>query len=164
MIMHKPLLLASLVTLTATASASPDAKPRAQHAFYRIDVSITGLDGKTAPTTYSMVLEETRYGKLSSRVNIPLGAGANGATTRQNVGIELGLSYELRGDVVILDGEVELSSVDPATAGRTSPSFRSLCAVASAPIVGTKATPFASLYDVGTKRRYEVTVAATKVM
>jgi len=164
MITHKPLLLASLVALAATAAASPDVKARAQHSFYRIDVSISGLDGTTDPTVYSMVLEEASRGKISSGVNIPFGAGTAGATARQTVGVEVGLSYELRGDVVILAGDVEVSSVDPSTTARSSPSLRSLRAFATAPIVGSKATPFASLYDVGTKRRYEVTVAATKVL
>lgn len=168
MIISRPCLLASasLVSLSiaASASASPAAKPRPQHSFYRVNVSVTGIDGTSDPTTYSLVLEETTRGRISTGINMPDGVGANGATSRQRIGLDVELSYELRGEVVILQGEIEMSSVDPTTATRTSPTFRSLRASATAPIVGGKVTPFASLYDVSTKRRYEVTVAATKVM
>ena len=166
----KTLLLAASVLALSTAPAlaapsAPAAPPTpavasapAAPSFYRLEVSIS--DGtKATPDAYSMVLEENQHGRLQSGQNVSLGAGV-----RQAVGLELGFSYTLRGAVLVLDGEVEMSSIDPTTVASGAPTIRRVKAVLIAPVVPGTPMQFVSLYDVNTKHRYEVTVSAKRVM
>jgi len=171
----KTLLLAASVLALSTAPAlaapsAPAAPPTpavasapAAPSFYRLEVSIS--DGtKPTPDTYSMVLEENQHGRLQTGENVSLGGGANGGMARQAIGLELGFSYTMRGAVLVLDGEVEMSSLDPTTVASGAPTFRRLKAVLVAPVVPGTPTQFVSLYDVSTKHRFEVTVSAKRLM
>lgn len=154
---------ASLLVLLAssTAFASPSSGPPAPASFYRFDVSIAGVDA--SPVTYTLVLGEDRPGILRTGPNIPL-AAASGSWSREQLGMDLDLSYMQHGGVLLVEGEFGISAlVSPPSAAK--PTWGRLEAKnLFVPVTPGKPTQLASLYDVTTHRRYEVTVTAQRVM
>jgi hypothetical protein len=149
-----PLMLAILAT-PAFADTAPAATPAPS--IYRFEISITGMDPdpKAAPATYTLTLQEGRAGTIATGANIALSTGQSAA--RQNVGLDIKMEYTLRGGTVILDGDVELTALEP-----NSSTIHRVRASDTVPINGT--TLFASVYDVVSHRRYEVNVSAKKLL
>ncbi len=151
------------VTSTAIAAPPPPAPPPPQASIYRFDVAITGLDASAKPSTYTLVLEESSHGGLSTGANIPLVAPNQSSATRQDVGLKLSFRYTLRGAVVVLEGEVEVSSADPPTAA-TAATLHRIRAESVVPITAGTPALFSSLVDITSHRRYEVTVTAQRLL
>jgi len=156
-----PLLLAAVVT-PAFADNAPAATPPAA-TIYRFEVSITGIeqDPKAAPATYTLTLQENTTGLVSTGANIAMTSGQN--ATRQNVGLDIKMSYTLRNGVVVLSGDLEMSAVE-ATQTNGAPNIHRVRAENVIPITGTSPTLFTSVYDVVSHRRYEVNVSAKKLL
>jgi hypothetical protein len=154
-----PILLA-LAPLTAAADPAPPAR-----SLYRLDVTINGLgDGpRPAPATYTLFLEEHATAELSTGLNLPI-SGAT-SVTRQDVGLQLKFSYELRGAAVILGGQIELSSAEPGPgAAPGSPTLRRLRATSVVAVTPGTPALFTSVTDAATHRRTEVTVAVQRML
>jgi hypothetical protein len=161
-------LCAALLLAHGTAHADPP--DTATRSVYRIEVSVTGLDASAHPTpaTYTLVMMENQAGAISSGTNVPLSVGSTalpGAPLgpRQDVGLSLHLTYNLRGAVVLLTGEVEFSSVEPNTPGGAAVIHRVRVAGTTAVTPGHPAL-LGSVFDLVTHRRYEVTVAAQRIL
>lgn len=156
----------ALVALSSRA-AHADPPPSPPRSLYRIEVTITGLEdgAHPAPATYSLVLQENQSGMVSTGANVPLvtGSGSNQIAARQDVGLNLRLSYSLRGETVLLSGQVEMSSVDAATGASPAVIHRMRADGVVAVAPGAPAV-LASVYDLGTHRRCEVTVAARRLL
>ena len=172
----KTLLLAASVTALLTAPAlavvaapsapapTASAVSPATASFYRFEVSIAGIDEgpKAGAATYTLVAEESQRAELRSGWNIPY-ASATGVTSRQQLGLGIELGYTLRGATVVVEGDVEIQGVDPASPAG-SPTWRRVSARSVVPLVAGQPTQFASVYDIASKHRYEVTITAKRVL
>jgi hypothetical protein len=156
--MLRSLVLAGLLAAPAVAdSATPPPS------IYRFDISITGAeaDPMAAPATYTITIDENHSGRVGTGANIALG-GAN-SNTRQNVGLDMKISYSLRGTTVVLAGNLELTSVEPSSTNGATTIHRT-GAESTIAITGTAPTLFTSVYDVVSHRRLEVNITAKKVL
>ncbi len=154
----------ALAVVAAPSAPAPAAATPATASFYRFDVSITGIDEgpKAGAATYTLVAEEGQRAELRSGWNIPY-ASATGVTSRQQLGLGIELGYTLRGATVVLEGDVEIQGVDPASPAG-SPTWRRVSARSAVPLVAGQPTLFASVYDIASKHRYEVTITAKRVL
>lgn len=135
------------------SSAFSNATPRHM---YRLDFTVSGgAAGETngADGTYSMTLEEGRHGEIVSGANVPLGSTG---TPRMDVGLKLKATYAMVGDDLLLDSALELSS------GETG-GIHKMRAVGQALVAPSKPAVVASIDDAQGKKRYALTVAATKL-
>ena len=163
------LLLSTLVLAAGSASAaptstapSPSTAPKALGQLYSFEVTIRGIDADPNTfATYSFVLPERAHASLSSDDNVPISSAANGPAMRENVGVKLDATFEQQGKLLMLDGNVEISSVDPASPAGARVVHR-VRAHDMAPITPDTPSLFASIYDITTHRHYEVTVLAKK--
>lgn len=157
--------LATTLLLASTAFADPPAAPppAPPRAIYRLDVAVTGLtDG--APATWSLMLQEGQISALSTGVNLALSpAPQGGPAPRQDVGLSLHMRFVLRGDVVVVDGGLETSSLAPSGAtGATA--IRRLRLDGVTALTGTQPALLGSVFEIATRQRVEVTVAAHRVL
>lgn len=144
----------SVLALPALADPQPQPQqPQPARSVYKFDVSITGIDAQ--PATYAIVVEENERGVLSSGANVQIG------NTRQELGLQLKLSYSQRGGAIVASGDFEMSNADQTS---NPVSFHKIRAAGSAAITGSKPALLASVYDPQSKKRYEVSVTATKMM
>lgn len=159
------ILALGLVSSLALAAATPvaAAAPSASASIYRFDVSITGMDPKGGPTQYTLVLQENQHGELQTGSNIPLAPLGASQAPRQQIGLEMKFMYELRGSVVVLSGDVELTTADPATP-TAGPTLHRIRAESAVPITPGQPALFSSLYDLNTKHRVEITVTAQRLL
>jgi hypothetical protein len=152
------------VASSASASTAKSAPPLPSQ-MYRLEVSIVGIDpdANAAPATYVFVLPEHVQGELSTDDNVPLGGSGSGpgAQMRQDVGVELEMSAAEDGKVLVVKGDIEISSIDPASNVNNRIIHRVRARSSSPMTLGTPSL-FASLVDITTHRRYEVTVLAKK--
>lgn len=132
--------------------------PNAARHLYRLDFTITGTSlgtGAALAGTYTMNLEENRNGEIHSGMNVPMTPGGN---ARMDVGVKLKATYALAGDELLLDTDTELSSIDDPSG------VHKLTARSEAALVpGKPAAVVASIDDPQGKKRYLLTVAATKL-
>ncbi|HEY1814577.1 MAG TPA: hypothetical protein VGG74_19630 [Kofleriaceae bacterium] len=160
--MMRSLIVTAL--LCSPALAAPGSSPPPQAAppsVYRFDVSVAGIDA--TPATYTMVLAENRRGELSSGTNIAYPTAA-GATSREQLGMELELSYANHNGVLFVEGEFEMSALVPS-AGTSSPTWGRLHVKdLVVPVSPGKPTLLTSVYDVSVHRRYDVTITAQKLI
>jgi hypothetical protein len=158
--MKLPLPLLALAALTTTAVADPAPPARS---LYRLDVTITGLgDGpRPAPATYTLFLEEHATAELATGLNLPVSSPSSPQVARQDVGLSLKFSYDLRGPAVILAGQVELTAAEP---GPGAPTLRRLRATSVVPVTPGTPTLFTGVTDATTHRRTEVTVAVQRML
>lgn len=156
-------LAAALVLSSRVAAADPPAA--APRSLYRFDVTITGLEAgpHAAPATYTIVLTENQTGDVATGANVPLGPAGASAVARQDVGLNLRLSYTLRGETVLLAGQVEVSSAEAGAAGAAATIHR-MRADGVAPITPGTPALFSSVYDLATRRRCDVTVSARRLL
>lgn len=151
-----------------SASAQTARAPDAPRSVYRLDVSITGIEegARAAAATYVIMVEEHQTGGLSTGANVPLvGSGSSTApmSPRQDVGLSLRFSYELRGQVLLVTGNVEMSSVEPSSSPAPV-SIHHLRAEGVTAVTPGTPTLFTSIYDIQSHRRYEVTINARRVL
>ncbi len=132
--------------------------PNAARHLYRLDFNITGTSlgtGGALAGAYTMNLEENRNGEIHSGMNVPITPGGN---ARMDVGVKIKATYAIAGDELLLDTDTELSSVDEPSG------VHKLTARSEAALVpGKPATMLASIDDPQGKKRYLLTVAATKI-
>ncbi len=158
--------LSTAVVLASSAALADPPPPDAPRSIYRFDVSVTGVEEgpRAAPATYTLILRENQMGSASTGANIALGAaGGAGPAPRQDVGLSLRFTYTLRGEVALLTGYVELSSVEPASGGGAVTLHR-VHVDGVAPVTPGTPALLGSVYDLSTRRRYEVTVTARRLM
>jgi hypothetical protein len=157
-------------TVTApppTPPASPSA-PTPPRPVYRFDVTIAGVDQdpRAPAATFALNLEENQRGGFSTGSNVPLTTGnasPGAAVARQDVGLHVHFSFVLRGSTPVVSGNLELSSVDAAGGAGPSTVHRFRVEGFAAVTPGSPAM-FASLYDLTTRRRYEVTIGARRLL
>jgi hypothetical protein len=157
------LALSTAPALAAPSMATPPAAPVAAPAFYRLDVSISGVDDapKPQPIAYTLLLEENQKESIHTGWNIPYSTGSN-TTMRQSLGLSMNFELALRGGTPVLEGEVEMELVEPNSPA-SSPVWHQVKAQSAVPVVQGQPTLFTSVYDIASKRRYEVTVTAKRV-
>jgi hypothetical protein len=140
------------------ASASKHVEPPniARH-MYRLDFSIAGAStGQSAPPggTFTMNLEEGRTGEIVSGANIPVGPTGQ---SRMDVGLKIKATYAMAGDDLLLESATEMSSADDPSG------IHKLTATGQALVAAGKPALIASVDDPQGKKRYQLTVAATKL-
>lgn len=136
------------------AAPSAPARPRSIH---RLDVSVAGV-GDGPPLTFSLFLREGEEGRLSSQLSY-VWQSQPSHWTRDHVGLTVKATYRREGDALVLGAELELSLNDP----RAPADAHLFQATATVPLVEGQPTPLTSLYDLGTRRRYDVAVVARRV-
>ncbi len=141
----------------ATAALSHPAPPRQARHLYRLDFAIAG-PGTDASTnyngTYTMNLEEGRHGELVSGANTSLAPAGN---LRTDIGVKIKAIYAMSGEDLLIETDAEMNAVDEPT-GSHKIVTRS-CALVSP----GKPALLASADDARGKKRYQLTVAATKL-
>lgn len=167
----RALLLAIVVaTSSSAAAAAPSSAASAATSpaasgvpsVYRFDVAVTGADPtQKSPVTYTLVLEEDHGGEISTGSVIPLTNAPTSA--RESVGLSVHLHYSVRGGIVLLDGEFEMSSVDPV-AGPGGATIHRVKASGIVPITPGAPALLTSANDVVSHRHYEVSVTAQKLL
>lgn len=146
---------------SSTALATPTSAPPAPASVYRFDVAVTGIDA--SPATYTMLLAENRPSELRSGTNVPF--PAPGGVAREQLGMRLELSYAQHGNLLLVEGGFDMSALVPNAAGTGAPTWGRLEAKdLVVPVTPGKPAVFASLYDVATHHRYEVTITAHRAM
>lgn len=159
-----PLLLttASLALSAAVLGCAPTTAPTpavahapSAHHVYRLDFVVTSGDpGKaSAPSKYTVNVEEDRHAEIHVGANVPLGAG----NVRQDVGLRLHCQLSAVGDDLLLHNDTELSTADDL------PAIHKITARGDAIVSPGKPALVASLEEPLSHRRYEVTVTATKL-
>ena len=177
---RRPLLTAALAAAVLTnalaARADPPAPPAPTaheatppRSLYRLEVTLTGVDpaAHPAPATYSLVLLENEMGTLSTGTNIALNAGPGTppgfVSPRQDVGLSLHVMYTLRGAAVLVTSNVELSAADQQAS--TGPAAIHRVRIdGTVPVTPGHPAVLGSVFDLVSHRRYEVTVAAQRVL
>jgi hypothetical protein len=140
----------SLITLLLVAGSATAVEER--HV-YRLDFAIAESDA--GKTTYTINLGEHSVGeiKMGSNISLP----GKGVTTRADIGLALRASYTIVGDDLLVDDELEITSVKDAQ------SFRKMSAKGNALIQPSKPALVASLEDPVSHKQIQVTVTATKL-
>lgn len=140
------------------------APPRAHHV-YRLDYSLSVTEpGKPAVTSgYVLNLEEGGHGMVNAGANIPLATGASSMPSpRQDVGFRLRTNLERAGSDLVLHNDVELSGADE----RAEPGPRAIHKIVAnddAVVTPGKPALVASVEELTSHARYEVTVTATRL-
>jgi hypothetical protein len=153
---------APVATLTAQAPVATAAMSRAEGAkasrhLYRLDFAIAGPGAGATTTnngTYTMNLEEGRHGELVSGDNVPLAPGGH---ARTDVGLKIKASYAMSGEDLLVETDTEMSSVDEPTG------VHKMVTRGYALVSPGKPALLASVDDSQGKKRYQITVAATKL-
>src|SRR6516164_8384283 len=110
---HPRIVLASILVLALSHAASaaptpPTPTPPPARAIHRFDVAVSGLDEGGHPATYTLILQENNTGELATGTNVPMNTGTT-PSPRMDVGLKIRLNYTLRGSVVVVEGDLELS-------------------------------------------------------
>jgi len=160
--MRSSIVLLLLCSPAIAAPPTPGTPAPGPASIYRFDVSVTGIDA--APATYTMIVAEDRQSKLRSGPNIAYPAGGSSATQREQLGMELELSYSQHAGVLLVEGDFGMTSLVPS-AGTSSPTWEQLqVRDLVAPVTPGKPTLLTSVYDIATHRRYEVTITAQRLI
>lgn len=150
---------------SAKATAQATQAPRG---VYRLDFALSIADpGKPPSTTeYTLNLEENSRGEIRMGKNVPLsprppgsaGAAASGqpAVMRQDVGLLIRCSLISSPEGMTLQSDAEMSDMVDTTIHKVS-------LKGDAPLTPGKQALIASSEDPGTRRRYQLTVNATKL-
>ena len=141
----------------ASAQVSRREMPRGEKRLYRLEFVVAGPSGGAATSnngTYTMNLEEGRHGELVSGANVPLVAGAHG---RADVGLKIKATYGMSGEDLLVEMDTEMNSVDEPTG------VHKMVSRGYALVSPGKPALLASIDDAQGKKRYQVTVAATKL-
>jgi hypothetical protein len=166
-------LIAAAATLPATVWADPPAPrateaPEPPRAIYRLEFTLHRPDdpANARLATYTITLEERHPGSVSIGANVPLSAtaptNANASASRVDVGLMLRASFVVRGNVVVVTGEAEMSTAEPSPT--TAPTIHRVRADGVVPVTPGHPASFTTLTDPGTRRPYEITVNATRVL
>ena len=156
-------LLGIVIVFAATTNVAMADPPRPQ-SLYRFDVTIldAGAPTPAMPATYSLVLAENSSGRLTVGTSVPVATTAAAtAPAREDIGVDLRLGYAMRGEVVVLSGTVELSSLEPGAGART---VRRIRVDGFARITDGTPSVFASVVDPASHRRYEITIVGHRVL
>nr|HEX4317802.1 DUF748 domain-containing protein [Kofleriaceae bacterium] len=152
--------LVAALSSVALADATPPAPPAT--AVYKLDISISGLDAdpKAAPATYSLAVEEGNTGTLETGANIAVGGASS--QMRMNVGLKLGMHARMHGSTLVIAGDVEMSTVDSSAPAQSN--IHRIRAEGATAAALDKSAQLASVYDPQSKRRYDITVTAHRVL
>ena len=150
------------------AIADPPATtiPAPTRSIYRFDFAVHGIDDN--PTlfrpqrTRSSPDGRTQSGSVSTGTNVPLVIASTSAgptsSARQDVGLNLHFSFAMQGSVLVLTGSTEgMSSLDPASTGSFAAIHR-IHADGVIPVTPGRPTLVSSVFDLSTRRRYEIMV------
>jgi len=146
------------------AKSAPATKPVA---VYRVDYAIRELeDGKVLNTRKYMLMTESQ-GWARSRVGsrVPILGGEKGVNY-QDVGMNIDCRVRERDDMILLDTNVETSSVVPKEESRAAdlaPVFRRLSSNVTAAVSLGKPSIIGSMDDVTSNHRFEIEVTVTQV-
>jgi hypothetical protein len=140
----------SLLTLLLVAGTAAAAEER--HV-YRLDFAIVESDA--VKTTYTLNLGEHSVGEIKMGSNVAL--AGKGGTMRTDIGLTLRASYTLVGEDLLVDDDVEITSVKDAQ------TFRKMSVKGNALIQPSKPALVASLEDPVSHKQIQVTVTATKL-
>lgn len=161
----EPIKPAAAQVKAPTREAVADARPEDRHV-YRFDFTLTASEptgAAPATTSFSVSLVEHERGEMIVGSNVPLVAAPvqpalvaspGVAAPRQDVGIKVSAQYALLGDDVLLDVNSEMSAFE-------APAVRK--AVARGAVLATPGKPAVVSVIGDDRRKYQLTVVATKV-
>ena len=142
----------------ASPSRAASAPPRSpKEALYRLDFTISERDPNAAVGTshaYTLLLEEHRTGHIAIGANVPLGAASQ---ARMDVGLKVRFQIAAQGENLVLQTDTEMSALEEGLG------VRKLSAEGDAFLRPGEPTVVASLDDLATHKRFQVTVTATKL-
>lgn len=150
-------------------STSLTSAPIDEHV-WRFDFVLTPKDANDStltPTAFTMNVQEHRSGEIMIGRNVPLhtftpdkAVGAISSSTRQDVGLKMKTHVDpvTKGEGIILDVELELSSVET---GSPASSIRKVVAHVNVATLPGKPVTVVSLDD--DKRHYDLAVTSTKL-
>ena len=148
-------------------SEEPAQAPEKARSTYRLDYVLYELESgkRTNERTFSMTVNEGRFGQLRTGSRVPINAGDKGVQY-MDVGLKISARPQERGGEVELETELEQSSFAiPEQARETggNPILRTVNQSLSArPALG-KATLLSTLDDLNGSRRLQVEVTVTRV-
>jgi len=141
----------------------PRALTGARHV-HRLDfvVSTTDPSKPAVSSSYTVNLEEGEHGEVRVGSNVALSSVGSSvgpvSQARVDVGLSLRFGYTMVGDDLLLHDNLEMSSADDL------PSIRKIAAAGEAVIApGSAAVVVTSVEEPLSHKRYQVTVAATKL-
>lgn len=146
------------LVLLVSSVAFAQARPEDAHV-YRLDFTVAENNGgkTTSSSSYTLNLEEHRTGEIKVGTNVALAGPAPGATMRADVGLVLRASFTSVGDELLVEDDVEISAAEGAQ------TFRKMSSKGNALIAPGKPALVASVEDPVDRKRYQVTVRATRL-
>jgi hypothetical protein len=149
--------LAAFVLLVSSP-AFGDEHPRQEHV-YRLDFVVSENEAGKAATSssYTLNLVEHTAGQIKMGTNVALPGGSPGSTMRVDVGLFLRARFSSVGDDLLVESDVEIS------AAKDAQNIRKLSAKGNAQVIPGKPALLASVEEPMSHKRYQITVAATKL-
>ncbi|MGH9509227.1 MAG: hypothetical protein ACRD2Q_12385 [Terriglobales bacterium] len=168
------LILAGVVPLALPAVAQ-EPKPAAMQpeklkpvATYKLDFTLTELEENTRVNSrsYSLLVEEEAWGRARIGTRVPISLGDGKGIQYMDVGFSLDTRINQRAGDLRLELRLEVNSFVPAegdAARPREPVLRSMRSELAASIVPGKPTLLTTVDELGSRRRFQVEVTATRV-
>jgi hypothetical protein len=165
------LILASgvLLAMPAAAQESKAAKPEKPAAVtYKLDFTLIELEENTRVNSrsYSLLLEEDAWGRSRIGTRVPVNLGEGKGIQYMDVGFSLDARLNQREGDLRLELRLEVNSFVPVEGDgvRTrEPVLRSMRSELTASILPGKPTLLTTLDELGSRRRFQVEVTATRI-
>jgi hypothetical protein len=153
----------------ATAQeAKPAATPRLKPvATYKLDFTLSELEDSTRVNSrsYSLLLEEEVWGRTRIGTRVPVSLGEGKGVQYMDVGFNLDTRINQREDELRLEMRLEVNSFVPVEgeARPREPVLRSMRSELAASITPGKPTLLTTIDELGSRRRFQVEVTATRI-
>ncbi len=155
-------------------AAAPESKivavPRPQKpvATYKLDFTLSELEDATRVNSrsYSFLLEEEVWGRTRIGTKVPLSMGEGKGIQYMDVGFSLDARLNQREGDLRLELRLEVNSLVPVegeAARPREPVLRSLRSELAASITPGKPTLLTTVDELGSRRRFQVEVTATRI-
>jgi len=166
------LILAGIVL--ALPAAAQEAKPASAKpekpapVTYKLDFTLIELEENTRVNSrnYSLLLEEDAWGRSRIGTRVPINLGEGKGITYMDVGFSLDARINQRESDLRLELRLEVNSFVPVEGETTrfrEPVMRSMRSELTASIVSGKPTLLTTVDELGSRRRFQLEVTATRI-
>ncbi len=163
------------------AKPAPEAKPSVQvsrpisvprpekpAATYKLDFTLSELEDSTRMNSrnYSLLLEEDAWGRTRIGTRVPLSLGEGKGVQYMDVGFSLDARVNQRENDLRLELRLEANSFVPVEGESTRPRepvLRSMRSELTASVTPGKTTLLTTVDELGSRRRFQVEVTATRI-